>query len=202
MRLTPQSLKDQNFKLLEKVDHDNFSLFIRQQRKKFSTINLVYWLFVICFLAMTGYYFFDSTTSIFFKLLFLGLGVIIAFVLTPLHEFIHFLAYKCFGAENVTIKSYNMLGYMLTNADQFVVSKREMKWIATAPFLIITTIGIILLYFLNDMIQISISSMILFHTTLCHADFLILNYFLDSESDIFMYDDIQDESTFIYCLEK
>ena len=122
----------------------------------------------------------------------------LALSLLPLHEYIHLLTYKYFGAKNVTITPYIRHMYVLTQADQFVVGKKEMKWIASTPFLFISTVGLILLYFITDLWQISISSMVLFHLTLCLADFRILNYFISSNSQKVMYSDIQKDVTYIY----
>jgi len=198
MQLTPEKLQQQNFMLLEKVEHAEFNAFMRKHSWNSSIFKVAYFMIVLLFSVMTIGLIIQSKHPIIQRILFASLGVLIALILIPFHEYIHYLVYKHLGATNVKITSYWSQGYVLTKADQFVVSKKEIKWIASAPFLIISAIGIMSFFFLTDLWQISVCSMILFHATLCYNDFRILDYFLVRDSDIYMYDYVQEGVTYFY----
>ncbi len=191
-------LEDHGFILLEEVRHSEFNSFLLKHRWKYSKLHLSYNMLIFLFFMMTTIFFFMSRDSLIARLMFVAFGVLTAFLLVPLHEFIHLLTYKYLGATNVTIVPYIRYGYVLTLADQFIVGRQEMKWIALMPITIISGTGLAFLVVANDHWQIFVSAIILFHATLCLADFRILDYFLTNKSNIVMYNNIRDRVTYIY----
>jgi len=197
MRLTPEKLQ-QNFTLHEKVDASNFNAFIKKQGWKSYKWRILFWSLILIFIVITASLILATNKPILQRLAFAALGILIASLLVPFHEFIHFLMYKLFGARDVSLSFYPRKGYALTRANRFVVNGREMKWIALAPFFIISSSGMLLLFFWDDVWKIAVSAMILFHATLCHADFLIVDYLLEDDAEILMYDDVEEGVTHIY----
>lgn len=202
MQPTPETLKEFEFIFHEKVKHTQFSTFLSKHRWKGSRLYVIYIGIVLFFVIMTTAFFILSSSPIIYRFIYAGLGVVLTFVLVPLHEYIHLLTYKYFGAKKVTITTHFRKWYVLTHADQFVVGKREMKWIALMPFMILSICGLAILWFVNDLFQLSISALLMFHTSLCHADFLVLDYFSRSEDKIVMYDDVKEGVTYIYKQSK
>lgn len=198
MQLTPETLTDHKFELDEVVIHSQFNAFLYKHAWKFSRLYFIYMLVVFVLLLMTITFFLISPESVLDRLLYMALGIVLSLLLIPLHECIHLITYKILGAKKVTLSSYIKRWYILTQADQFVVGRSEMQWLATTPFIIISLLGFLLLGFVNDLWQISISSMILFHATLCMADFRILDYFVSSTPEKVMYSDIKKDESYIY----
>lgn len=198
MRLSTQSLQNQNFKLLEKVEHTKFNDFLHNETWKSSLLQFLYYLFILFLGLLTLWSIWLSNQSILQIILFIAAGVVFGLFIVPLHEYIHYKMYKYLGASNVKIKTYLREGYVLTKADKFVVSKKEIKWIAPAPFIVISAVGAILMLIVSDLWLISVCTMFFFHATLCYSDFRILDYFLSRNEAIFMYDNIQEEATYIY----
>lgn len=62
-------------------------------------------------------------------------------------------------------------------ADKFVANKREFKIAALAPFIVITTTLIILLFLANTNLKLTISAVLFAHTAMCSGDFGLLSYF-------------------------
>lgn len=198
MQLTPENLRRQNFTLIEKVEHAQLDSFLDKHTWNFPLIKYSYFLALLILSVVTVRLIWNSHHHMPNPILFAGLGILIAFVLIPIHELIHYLMYKIFGADNVKIAPYLRLGYILTKADLFVVDKKSMLLIASAPFLIISTFGAILFCCLSGLWQIAISSAILFHASLCYADLRILDYFMDRNVEIYMYDDVKARASFFY----
>lgn len=62
-------------------------------------------------------------------------------------------------------------------ADKFVANKREFEVVALAPFIIITTSRLILLFVAYTIWTLTISSVLLAHTAMCSGDFGLLRFF-------------------------
>jgi len=198
MQLTPESLSNHGFVLHEKVKHTQFSTFLSKHRWQGSKLHLIY--LSVCFLLviLNSLFIILSLSPAIYCFTYSGLGVVLAIFLIPLHEYIHLLTYKYFGAKKVAIKTFLKRRYVLTHADQFVVSKREIKWIALMPFIALSMSGLSILWFVDDLWQVFISAFLLFHVSLCHADFLILDYFLSSKDETAMFDDLKNDVTYIF----
>jgi len=198
MQDTSKILKNQNYVLFEEVQHSEFNTFLSKHRWKYSRLQFLYYFSLLLFLAISIFYFYYSSSQIFNRLIHFTFGVLIAFALVPLHEFIHYLTYRILGAKNAIITLYFKMGYILTRADHFIVSKDNIKWIALMPFVILSTIGLISLLFLSEPWHISVSAAIIFHLTLCRADFRILDYFINSKYELVLFDDVSKNTTYIF----
>ena len=74
-------------------------------------------------------------------------GIVIAFVLIPIHEYIHVQAYKWQGAKQTAYDVNWKKFYFMATADQFVASRKEFQIVALAPFVVITALLLFLLFF-------------------------------------------------------
>jgi len=198
MQITPQYLKEQGFEFLEKVKHYEYNSFLQKLNWNYSK---TYWFYNFCLVlsvTLTLILIAVSYEAYLFKFLYAFLGVLLAMILIIVHECIHYLMYMIFGAEKIRIARYEGKEYILTQADHFLVGKKEIGWIALMPYVIITLSCLLLIPFSESLIQILLSSTILMHTTMSKEDFRIIHYFSSQKSDVKMYTDINSETTFFY----
>jgi hypothetical protein len=121
---------------------------------------------------------------------FLISGLFLFLFLIPLHEYIHVLAYRYCGAENVRVKANWKYFYFYAWAKGFVADSRSIKVIALSPFIIINTLLAILVILLPDMHKAMLFGMMLMHISGSYGDFALLNYFEKfRDKGLISYDD-------------
>lgn len=198
MHTGSESLLKQGYSLSETIKHQELNIFISNHKWKFSLLHIAYVSFSFMLLALTVYLIVFSLNSIISSLLYSTLGVLISFLLIPIHELIHCAALKSFGAKRVTILPNFSQYYYLTISHHFLVGKNEIGWISLLPFILVTGIGFILYYFTSSNWQIVIISAILFHTSICSTDFRIVDFFYSKEKEYKMYSDIEENETYLF----
>ena len=133
----------------------------------------------------------------------LSYGLAIAFLLLPIHEFIHVLAYRSQGAVHTSYNANLKKFYFLAVADQFVASKKEFQIVALAPFVVITSVGFVLLFFTTPLWSMTVLGALLTHTAFCSGDFGLLSYFdFHKDKEIVTYDDKESRVSYFYGLKK
>ena len=203
MKIRPEELDDNDYILLEKLDHKELILFVRTYLKKRTKYAMFYYfanliLFgLLVFLFLKNYHLPDY--SIANQLNHLSYGIALSFVLLPFHEYIHVLAYKTQGAENTSYDANFKKFYFMALADRFVANKKEFEVVALSPFIIISTILIILYFNVDSDWDLTISGILLAHTAMCSGDFGLLSYFeYNKEKKVVTYDDIKNKISYFY----
>jgi hypothetical protein len=113
-----------------------------------------------------------------------------------IHEAIHAIAYKYYGAEKVGF-GYSMKSMMVyAYAQDFLVSMRQLKWIAVMPFLVITA-SLCLLLFALPQYKTLIFILIAIHTFCCMGDYALIKYANKNPSN-FTYDDLENEKAMYF----
>lgn len=154
----------------------------------------------IVFLAWWVYILINTPYSFWTLLEYTGYGVILCFsVLIIIHEWIHGLAYKIFGAPKISYGGNLKKFYFFAAADQFVINENQLKIIALAPFVVISLFCLIALFFVNIPFSFMVISILLTHTTLCGGDFGMLNYLsLNDAYPLYTYDDIPKKTSWFF----
>ena len=84
-------------------------------------------------------------------------------------------------------------------ADKFVANKREFEVVALAPFIIITTSLLILLFVAYTIWTLTISSVLLANTAMCWDDFGLLRFFeFHNHKEPVAYDDVENKISYFY----
>jgi hypothetical protein len=207
MKLSPDALATSRYTLLDKLDHHNLIPFIQRYLYKRTFSTLLYLFFNLAGIIGTLVYIIvlirDGNISIGNSLSHLSYGIALTFLLIPLHEFIHVLAYKSQGAVNTSYDANLKKFYFLAIADKFVASKKEFRIVALAPFVVIS-IGLFVLFpFVTINWQISLLGIFITHTACCSGDFGMLGYF-DYHKDkiILTYDDKEEKTTYFYAVHQ
>ena len=88
-------------------------------------------------------------------------------------------------------------------ADQFVANKKEFQIVALAPFVVITSVGLVLLFFTTPLWSMTVLGALLTHTAFCSGDFGLLSYFdFHKDKEIVTYDDKESRVSYFYGLKK
>lgn len=118
-----------------------------------------------------------------------GLGFLSFLLLLPIHEGIHGLAYKLYGAKDVRYGIVWRQGVAYAVAHRFVIDGRRFMWVALAPFLIINAMLLIAAAILPEH-RLLLLSVLAWHTIGTAGDFALLNYFwLHRDRQIYTWDD-------------
>ncbi len=205
MKIKPDELTENGYVLLDKLGHKELVPFIKTYMKKRTKYSLFYYISNFIVFGLVGYFFVQGYNlpnySFGVRFTHFSYGLAMAFALLPLHEYIHVLAYKTQGATNTSYDANLKKFYFMALADKFVANKKEFEIVALAPFILITTMLIILLFFATTNWALIISSVLLAHTAMCSGDFGLLSYFeLNKEKQMVTYDDVENKISYFYGL--
>ena len=207
MKINPRELTEQGYVLKEELDHQELMSFIQKCFKEKTIISGLYnWInlgFLFCLLALFLYNCIEQKEPLGDGILCLAYGIAIAFLLIPLHEYIHVLAYRYVGAKD-TSYDYNLKQfYFMAIADKFVISYEEFKIVALAPFLAVFLLGILMLPFISIAWWYFPLGMVLTHSAFCSGDFGLLNYFEQhKDQELVSYDDKTNKLSYFFVKEK
>ena len=182
MNLKPQDLEKEGYELLSSLHHDELIPFLKEAFQHKSDLIKRFNLWnVLLLVVLTGLFIFDYFTMAEFKwgtrFLYISLGVLLSFLLIPLHEFLHSLAYKYVGARQTSYDANWKKLYFMAMADQFVADYKEFKIVALTP-LVAISFGLIFLAFLPiGLWRFSVISILITHSLFSSGDIAILNYF-------------------------
>ena len=203
MNLKPDALESNGYIQLDKLEHMELVPFVRTYINKRTRFSNLYMLSNLLIFGSVGYllvsHFKIGTFTMSEGLVNLSYGLAIAFLLLPLHEFIHVLAYRSQGAEQTSYDANLKKFYFMALADNFVANKREFEIVALAPFTFITTTLIIFLFVADNNWNLTISSVLLAHTAMCSGDFGLLSFFdFHKDKEPVTYDEVENKISYFY----
>lgn len=130
------------------------------------------------------------------------LGIIFSLsVLIIIHEWIHGLAYRFYGAKNVyyggSIKKF--VFYAASDGD--VLTGRQFRAIAFAPFIVVTVVCLVLILLLPQYLFFLITVVSL-HTLFCSGDFMFIHFLSQHDLDrIRTYDNRKKAESYFYLVD-
>jgi hypothetical protein len=203
MVLKPEELKEHGFTLLDSLDHQQLIPFIQLYLKKNTSISWIFRCINIFFFLSILYWIWKCVYLENLKFgecfSYLSFGFIIVLFLIPIHEYIHVLAYKSQGAPHTSYDANWKKFYFMALADKFVANKSEFHIVALAPFVVITTILIFILLWVDGLWYFTILGTLMMHTAACSGDFGMLSYFyFHKDMDIVTYDDTENKISYFY----
>lgn len=207
MKITPEELESNNYVLLDHLGHKELIPFIKIYSKK-KTVSSIF--FTICSAVIAGVlilWFWKNYGSEGFKFekgfSYFSYGIALAFMLIPIHEYIHALAYKMQGAVNTSYDANLKKFYFMAIADKFVASRKEFQIVALAPFVVISSTLIISMFFSNTYWTFTLLGTLLTHTAFSSGDFGLLSYFeFHKDKEIVTYDDKENKISYFYYKEN
>lgn len=105
------------------------------------------------------------------------IGMIVFFPLIPLHEGLHLLAYRIAGARKLFVKAHWSKGYFLAGAPNFVADARSFYFVAFLPFVTITALHLIIIFFFHEKWVALCWGSLFIHTLGCVGDFAMVDFF-------------------------
>ena len=119
-------------------------------------------------------------------------------IIIPIHEFIHWLAYKNEGAADVRFGAIWKSFVFYAAAHNFVADYPSFRRVALAPFLIL--LGLLALVFLFPIPlwgRIAVLFILFFHLSCCSGDFMMLSYMRRNRTlNLVTVDDIENRVTY------
>lgn len=201
MKLTTDNLAEQGFTLQDELEHQNLVPFIRMYMKKRTTSAITYQVLngvaaAVLLYAMLGV---QSDLTWDNRIMQLSFGVLAAFLLIPLHEYIHVLAYKSQGAQHTSYAANIKKFYFMALADGFVANRKAFRVVALAPFVTITLALIVVAILVPANWCMLPLSTLLAHAAMCSGDFGLLSYFdAHKDKEVVTYDDVQKGISYFY----
>ncbi|WP_247233496.1 DUF3267 domain-containing protein [Telluribacter sp. SYSU D00476] len=119
-------------------------------------------------------------------------------VVLPVHEAIHALVFKYLGARKVgfghSLKSLMVYSY----AQRFVMTLRENALVAAMPFIVISSLLIILLAAVPGL-RILWFLLLILHSVGCLGDFMLIRYsYRNQDRLMYTYDDLDERRTYFF----
>ncbi|MBP7269158.1 MAG: DUF3267 domain-containing protein [Bacteroidia bacterium] len=194
MDLKPEELTERGYVELDRLDHQQLPPFIRQYLGRWNAYTVSYYIANLLALAGVVWVFLkvapDTVPAVGDRFTRLSYGLALAFLLVPLHEYLHVLAYRSQGARQTSYGANLRKLYFMAIADRFVANEREFRIVALTPFVVITALLVLSLPFLNPAWQLTISGTLLTHTAMCSGDFGLLSFFAAHRKDgVVTFDD-------------
>ncbi|MBI1225963.1 MAG: DUF3267 domain-containing protein [Bacteroidetes bacterium] len=203
MKIQPSELEKNGYVLLDTLNHMEIVPFVQAYLKKRTNFTLLYYAFNLLAVTLIGLVFglIAGRNAIKFGDAFghFSYGILIAFLLIPIHEYIHVLAYRSQGADQTSYDVNWKKFYFMAIADHFVANRREFQVVALAPFAVISMALLILFFLVNPLWQITIIGIFFTHTACCSGDFGLLSYFsFHKNEEVVTYDDAVEKRTYFF----
>ncbi|MBC8153317.1 MAG: DUF3267 domain-containing protein [Bacteroidetes bacterium] len=120
-------------------------------------------------------------------------GLVGFLVVLPIHEAIHGLVLRWAGAKKVgyggSLKSLMVYAY----AQSFVMTLRELAWVAVMPFLLITA-ALMIAWFIWPVYGLAWGTLLFLHSSGCLGDFALIRYYhKNRRRAMYTYDDVEGE---------
>ncbi|GAB2805704.1 DUF3267 domain-containing protein [Ferruginibacter profundus] len=203
MKIKPEELPAQHYTLLARLEHHNIIPFVRTYIKKKTRFAIIYYTCNSIPVLLLFFFSYRYHTTPGFTIIncinHFCYGLAIAIALVPLHEYIHVLAYKSQGAKQTSYDSNLKKFYFMAIADQFVANRKEFQIVALAPFVCISSILIVALFFCGPLWSYTITGILLTHTACCSGDFALLSFFdFYKDKDLVTYDDKANKVSYFF----
>ncbi|MBE2255602.1 MAG: DUF3267 domain-containing protein [Ignavibacteria bacterium] len=196
----PETLQSSGYENKLTLYHADILPFIKSSLKFKNIYSVSYYvfnlIFVVCLIFYSSYFY--GLNNVFKDVIYyIGIGFAGAFLLLPLHEWIHGLAYKFCGAKKVNYKADFKNLVVMAIADRFVVNALQIIFVALAPFVVITSLFLFALFFVSSPYNLTVISIIVVHTSFCIGDFGICAYIKQNQNQgIITYDDFENKVSY------
>ena len=203
MEIRPDELSEKGYFLLDKLEHNELPVFLRKYLNKKTAVSIVFYgLNIVLLLIAVVLFVINFQQGLLSNLnwayhYFIGFSI--AFLLVPLHEYIHVLAYKSQGAKHTSYHSNIKKFFFMALADKFVASKNEFRIVALAPFVSITSILLLMLTISSYSWTLTILGILLCHTAMSSGDFALLSYLeFHRDKEVVTYDNVGEKTSYFY----
>ena len=203
MNIRVSELENEGYQLFEKLEHQGLVPFLKTYLNKRTRISRLYYAANIILFLIAACFFIEHLLhpkmSSFDWAYHYFIGFSIAFLLVPLHEYLHVLAYQSQGAKHTSYDMNLKKFYFMALADKFVANEKEFRIIALTPVTVISSILLVLLLFSTYNWTLTILGILFCHTAMCSGDFALLSFFeYHKEKQIVTFDEVENKISYFY----
>ena len=203
MNISVSELEKNGYVLQDKLEHHELVPFVRTYLKKRTAPNALYFAFnlfaLLAFFPLLGIYESAGAVDIENAITHFCYGIALSFLLIPLHEYIHVLAYRSQGAANTSYDVNWKKFYFMAVADHFVANRKEFTVVVLAPFVVISAATLSLMLVASPVWQFTLLGILFNHTACCAGDFSLLSYFsLQKHKEVITYDDATNKVSYFF----
>ena len=196
---TPDQLRQGGYRLLLALPHDKLNAFsktyyfqritwITLAHYAFCTVLMIAWLL----LGMAGRY--ESHEW----LLHFTWAALFFLALVPIHEGIHALMYRLYGAPTVKVATSLRKLYVYAIAPYFVMNRQQFAWVVITPFIAVTVLLTAGMAFLAPIRHLLLGAMVI-HTGGTSGDFAMLSYlWIQRKRGLLTFDDEAEQISYFY----
>jgi hypothetical protein len=199
---SPEALltSPERYALIENIDHAAIMGPINTYLKKLTPITIGYGVvvlagFVAWFVAMVN----GMSQSGLWPAVQPFLGLFIgAFVLIPVHELIHIIAYRLCGARQATMQFDPKTLVALAVADRFVATGRQFYVIAAAPSVVLCGLCVLVALLVPSVAFVCIGAFAA-HAMAALGDWALFNLaWLNRDAEVYTFDDVAARRTYFF----
>lgn len=189
-----------NYIIKETLNHNDILEFIKPWLKKKNVYTITYNVSVMAGFLVVGFFVgamisrgemnFEVINQFF-------LGIMIAFLVIPIHELLHGIAYKIMGAETVQYRVVWSKLLFYAAADGYPAGYKEFRFVALLPITVITLVGLLLIVFSGFEWSVIMLGFIITHAAFCGGDFGLLSYMYEHKDEAMItIDDMEKGETY------
>jgi len=203
MSLQVEDLNDESrFRHLMTLSYDDIAFFVIEYIRRKSVITIFFWSVCLIFLGISiviriniaGYY---KWIQIFYHSL-IGI-ILLPIVIIPVHEFLHAAPFFITGARNIRVGADLRQFIFYVTVHRQVITPGKFKLVAWFPFVTVSIISLVLIYFLPGLWKWSLSLFLFVHATMCAGDIGMLNfYYINRPKKILSWDDVDKREAYFY----
>jgi hypothetical protein len=203
MYLTPENLETQGYRLHSSLDHEDIIPFVQEHIYSSNWIARGFRFLTMGLLAFSVVWIAVGIIRVpgdWGKILsYFGYGLILSFLLAPIHELIHGIALKAVGAPSVQYRANWRKLYFMAAADRFVTNDRQFYWIAFPPFVVISLLGLAMWMWLPYPWTFTALGLLFLHTAFCVGDFALAAFMnTHKEQNMLTYDLTDEKVSYFY----
>jgi hypothetical protein len=198
-----EDLDDQNrFRLFLTIPYNKLIDFVFEYLKKKSIFIYLFWSICLAFLALAVFIRINIAGHFHFSQILLHSVIgfaLLPVICIPIHESLHAVPFLLSGAKNLRV-GMDLKQYLFyISAHRYVASPLQFWIVALTPFVVVSTLMIVLILLLPGLWKWSLSAFLFAHATMCAGDFALLNlYFLNRGKQIYTWDDVDKKEAYFY----
>jgi hypothetical protein len=205
LNLQPETLQNpEQFTLLQELKHQDLLTFVQLQLRVKNSIRTVFYalnIAIVCIVMLVVFLRYRNgqlqgaevllQASLGFALFF--------FMLLPLHEWIHGLAYRKVGAGKVSYVAQWRKLIFYAMADRSVAGKKAFYIVAFAPCVVINILLLAGFFLSGIQTEFIFLAALLLHISGCIGDFAMVSFFHQHRNkEVYTYDDALAAKTYFY----
>ncbi|WP_296618534.1 DUF3267 domain-containing protein [Marivirga sp.] len=180
--MSPELLKNnsQYKNVLSIMDSSEWLLFITTFIRRKNPITRTYWIYLLVGLIGGIYILFNyDLVSIESRFWIVGItgGLLISLLVSPvLHELIHALIFRFFGASSIKFKwNWNLFRFNV-QANDFVLSKKKYFFTCIITFFLFSILPFVLAFYTDGILLFTLLSLSFFHALYAMKDLAVCSY--------------------------